>query len=51
MLEQKYKEPVTIKFPGMVARVHSPILEPAERERRIKNIHRATANMFGGVSK
>ena len=45
MLNQndKYNDPIIITFPNMVARVYTPILEPEEREKRMKAIHRATA--------
>lgn len=48
MKKQKtlYKEPVTINIPGMVARVYSPILESEERDKRMKIIHRTTANIM-----
>ena len=48
MLNQndKYNEPIIITFPNMVARVYTPILEPEEREKRMKAIHRATANVL-----
>ena len=46
-----YKEPITIEFPGMVARVYLPILEPQERERRMKNIAKAAAQLLEGVKK
>jgi hypothetical protein len=53
MLKQKdkYTEPITITFPKMVARVYFPILESQEREKRMKKIHRATANLIEGVTK
>lgn len=47
--KDKYKEPITIVFPKMVARVYIPILDLKEREKRLKNLHRATANIFEGV--
>lgn len=48
MLNQndKYNEPIIITFPNMVARVYTPILEPEEREKRMKAIHKATANVL-----
>ena len=48
MLNQndKYNEPIVITFPNMVARVYTPILEPEEREKRMKAIHRAAANVL-----
>ena len=44
--EDKYYDPIIITFPNMVARVYSPILEPEEREKRMKAIHRATADVL-----
>ena len=44
--ENKYNNPIIITFPNMVARVFAPVLDPEERERRMKEIHRATANVF-----
>ena len=42
----KYNDPIIITFPNMVARVYSPILEPEEREKRMKAIRRSTANVL-----
>jgi hypothetical protein len=44
--EDKYSDPIIITFPNMVARVYTPILEAEEREKRMKAIHRATANVL-----
>jgi hypothetical protein len=44
--KDEYNAPVIITLPGMVARVYTPILEPGEREKRMKAIHRATANVL-----
>ena len=44
--EDKYNDPIIITFPNMVARVYTPILEPEEREKRMKAIHRAAANVL-----
>lgn len=41
-----YKEPVTIVFADLVARVYSPTLDTAERTKRMKTIHNATANLL-----
>ena len=48
MLNQKdkYNDPTIITFPNLIARVYSPILNPEEREKRMKTIHRATANVL-----
>lgn len=47
--KDKYKDPITIKFPDCVARVYIPILDLQEREKRMKNLQRATANIIEGV--
>ena len=44
--EDKYSDPTVITFPNVVARVYTPILEPEEREKRMKAIHRATADVL-----
>ena len=44
--KDEYNEPIIITFPNMVARVYSPILKPEEREKRMKAIHRATADVL-----
>jgi hypothetical protein len=44
--KDKYNDPIIITFPNMVARVYSPILDPEEREKRMKAIHRATADVL-----
>lgn len=44
--KDNYNDPIIITFPNMAARVYSPILEPEEREKRMKAIHRATADVL-----
>ena len=44
--KDKYQEPITIVFPEMVARVYFPILEPKEREKRLKTLYKASANII-----
>ena len=44
--QTEYNAPTTIVFPNMVARVYTPILDSEERERRMKAIHIATANVL-----
>lgn len=46
MSNTKYKAPITITFTDMVARVYFPILDSAEREKRMKKIHIATSNLL-----
>lgn len=41
-----YKDPITITFTDLVARVYSPTLDTAERTKRMKTIHNATANLL-----
>lgn len=49
--KDQYKEPITIVFPEMIARVYFPILDLEEREKRMKVLHRAVANIMEGVKK
>lgn len=44
--QAEYNAPTTITFPNMVARVYRPVLDSEERERRMKAIHIATANVL-----
>ena len=44
-----YGEPKTISFPGMVARVYSPVLSTEERAARMKTIHKEAANLLKNV--
>ena len=46
MQKDTYKEAEIFRFPGMVAKVYTPILESKERENRMKEIHRATAHVL-----
>lgn len=46
MKADTYKEAVVFNFPGMVARVYRPVLDSEEREKRMKEIHKATANVL-----
>ena len=49
-MKDTYKEEVKIiEFPGMVARVHFPILTESERNARMKAIHKAAADLLIGV--
>lgn len=41
-----YSEPKTIVFPGMVARVYSPIITEEENNRRMQKIHDAAASLL-----
>lgn len=49
--KEKYKAPITIVFPGMVARVYFPILDLKEKEKRMENIYKASAQIIEGVKK
>jgi hypothetical protein len=46
-----YGEPKIIEFPGLVARVFSPILTEEERTRRMKKIHDAAARLIMSAEK
>jgi ribosome recycling factor len=41
-----YKEAKVFQYPGMVTRVHIPDLTDEERNRRIKQIHRAAESLL-----
>ena len=47
--QTEYTLKKTIEFPGMVARVFSPVLTEEERNRRMQAIHNAAANLLKGV--
>ena len=49
MSQPEYVHTKTITFPGMVARIYSPVLTEEELNRRMKNIHKATANLMKEV--
>ena len=44
--QDKYKEPITIVYPNMIATVHFPDLTENERKRRMSQIYAATANLL-----
>lgn len=44
--QDTYRETKVFTFPNMTARVHIPDITPDERERRMKNIHKAAANLL-----
>lgn len=41
-----YGEPIIFNFPNATVRVFHPILTPEERERRMKIIHNAAAELL-----
>lgn len=41
-----YKEVKVIQFPGMIAKIHIPDITPEERDRRMKRIREAAANLL-----
>lgn len=44
--QDTYKEPITIIFPNMIAKVRIPDLTENERKRRMNKIYEATANLL-----
>ena len=44
--QDAYKEIKTLHFPGMVARIYIPDLTEAERNARMKAIHKQAANLL-----
>lgn len=49
--QDTYGEVITIKRPGIVARVHIPVLTEGERERRMKVIGKAAVQMLQSTKK
>lgn len=49
--QEQFQEAKTITFPGMVARVYSPVLTKEERAARIKQIHNQAAELLKEVEK
>lgn len=46
MKTDTYQEPKAFTFPGMIAKVYIPILTKEERNRRMKQIYDAAANLL-----
>lgn len=44
--QTEYIHTKTIEFPGMIARIYSPVLTDEERNRRMKRIHDAAAELL-----
>lgn len=44
--QDTYTEPQIMNFPGVIARVHRPVLDEKERERRMKRIYSAAAQIL-----
>lgn len=48
---QEYMEAQIMEFPGVIVRVHRPVLEEAERERRMKRIRKAAERVLAADSR
>lgn len=48
---QEYMEPQIMTFPGVIARVHRPVLDEAEREKRMKRIRKAAERVLVATDK
>lgn len=44
--QDEYIEPVVYEYPGIVVRVHRPILTDSERAKRMKQLHDAAAALL-----
>lgn len=51
MSQPEFVHTKTITFPGMVARIYSPVLTEEEKGRRMQRIYKATAEILKGVKK
>lgn len=49
--QNTYSLKTIIEFPGMVARIHIPVLTQEERARRMKAIHRTAAALLKKTNK
>ena len=49
--DDTYKEIRTFNFPGAVVRVHIPDIDEEERNRRMKQIYKAAAELLSGSVK
>ena len=49
MVQPEYVLTKTLTFPGMVARIYSPVLTEEERNRRLEAIKTASANLLKEV--
>ena len=46
MKQDKYSEPKTFTYPGIVAKVYSPILTEEERQRRMAKIAKSAERLL-----
>ena len=44
--QDTYMEPQIMTFPGVIVRVHRPVLDEQEREKRMKRIYSAAARIL-----
>ena len=51
MGQTEYVHTKTIEFPGMVARIFSPVLTETEKNKRMKAIHKASSNLLKEVER
>lgn len=49
--QDTYQEPQIMHFPGVIARVHRPVLDEAERERRMEKIKKAAERVLLATEK
>lgn len=50
-MQNAYKEPITITYSNLIAKVYIPILETSEKEKRMQHIHKASTKILKGVKK
>ena len=50
MSKDKYSEPKTFTYPGVVAKVYSPILSDAERQARMERIAKSAQRLLQSKS-
>ena len=45
-VQDRYQEPQTMIFPGVIVKVHRPVLDEEERERRMERIRKAAERVL-----
>lgn len=50
-VQDQYMEPQVMTFPGVIVKVHRPVLDEAEREKRMKRIHKAAERVLAATVK
>lgn len=50
-VQDRYHEPQTMTFPGVIVKVHRPVLDEEEREKRMQAIRKAAERVLMATAK